>query len=83
MDTTGSIKGRVVRVVTFSQDGEIFVQVWESQHDAENSVKEWMLERSNNEKLTAQIETLGIHEAFGFFVKETGDWFAIETDTIG
>lgn len=83
MSTTSSIKGCAVNVATFSVDGDTFVEVWESRLDAENSMKEWMLERSITEELKAQIETLGIYEAYGFFVEETGGWFEIETHTIG
>lgn len=82
MDTTNSIKGRTVVIVTLSVDGENLTEVWESKSDAEECVKEWMLERSNSEQLTAKINTLGIYEAHGFFAQETGDWFCIETDTI-
>lgn len=82
MDNANSIKGRKVVVVTLSVDGEIFTEIWESKSDAEQSVKEWMLDRSNSEELAAKINTLGIYEVQGFFAEETGDWFCIETDNI-
>jgi hypothetical protein len=89
-DTTNSIKGRKIVTVGFfgrQMDNGVCIEVYETLEDAEQAIKDWMLEIAgclpgDEREVTLWIEALGIHDGKSRFRDLFDAWFEINTAVI-